>query len=836
MGCSIYRLPEKAYQQKRLLWCLKGCDNLSFLNERRQKKDRLSDVLQWHHLLTSNIILLKDGSLMSVIQYRGPDLDSSTDIELMNVMGRINNVLRHFSGEWVVNFESQRNKTVTCPKRHFPDPVCQMIDDERRALFNSGDYYESNYFMTFNYLPPPDTHIKILDLFLTRTEVSVKDLSKNYKKHLANFKDQLSVAVKILHTTFASIELLQDSELLTYLHSCISLYPHLKIASPRTYNCCPLYIDEILSDTPITGGYEPKLGNKYLRVIGIKAFPASTMPGYLDSLNRLNIDYRWCSRYIALDKQTALEELEKYRKTFFSGRSTAGSYLRQIASEGRDSGLEDRGAAIKQDDCELNIDCIANDDASEGYFTLCVVLTDNDQDALEMKVKQVVKTIHSLGFIAFDENLNCLEAWLGSLPGHPAYNVRHPLYYSLGLTHLLPLSAVWAGKSWNQHLNNYPLIYAHTSGNTPFRLDLHYGDVGHTMMIGPTGAGKSTHLALIAAQFRSYPDAQIYIFDKDASSRVLTYGVGGEFYDLGSEDSSLSFQPLARINIEAELIWAHEWLCDILDAEGITLTADIKNTIFSALTSLSSAPVRQRTMTGLLINLQDIRLRETFSQFTVKGMYGTILDADNDSLAYGNWQSFEMGRLMKIKAVCPHVLSYLFHRLETDRLNGAPTLFVLDECWLFFKSKNFTAKIDDWLRTLRKKNAFIVFASQSIEEIENSPILPAIRQACYSKIFLPNPNASNPKVAKIYHAFGLNETETDILSRAQAKQEYYFKNPSGSRLYSLALQETGLAWTGSSTSEDQKTALKIFTKQGAANFAKAWLASKGLTDAVKKYF
>ena len=128
MGCSIYRLPEKAYQQKRLLWCLKGCDNLSFLNERRQKKDRLSDVLQWHHLLTSNIILLKDGSLMSVIQYRGPDLDSSTDIELMNVMGRINNVLRHFSGEWVVNFESQRNKTVTCPKRHFPDPVCQMID------------------------------------------------------------------------------------------------------------------------------------------------------------------------------------------------------------------------------------------------------------------------------------------------------------------------------------------------------------------------------------------------------------------------------------------------------------------------------------------------------------------------------------------------------------------------------------------------------------------------------------------------------------------------------------------------------------------------------------
>ena len=154
---------------------------------------------------------------------------------------------------------------------------------------------------------------------------------------------------------------------------------------------------------------------------------------------------------------------------------------------------------------------------------------------------------------------------------------------------------------------------------------------------------------------------------------------------------------------------------------------------------------------------------------------------------------------------------------------------------MFFKSKNFTAKIDDWLRTLRKKNAFIVFASQSIEEIENSPILPAIRQACYSKIFLPNPNASNPKVAKIYHAFGLNETETDILSRAQAKQEYYFKNPSGSRLYSLALQETGLAWTGSSTSEDQKTALKIFTKHGAANFAKAWLASKGLTDAVKKY-
>src|SRR3712207_9336325 len=81
-------------------------------------------------------------------------------------------------------------------------------------------------------------------------------------------------------------------------------------------------------------------------------------------------------------------------------------------------------------------------------------------------------------------------------------------------------SAVWAGDAWNKHLNTPPLLYCQTIGNTPFRLNLHFGDVGHTIIIGPTGAGKSVLLATLHAQFLAYPKAKVIAFDRDRKSVV----------------------------------------------------------------------------------------------------------------------------------------------------------------------------------------------------------------------------------------------------------------------------------------------------------------------------
>ena len=159
----------------------------------------------------------------------------------------------------------------------------------------------------------------------------------------------------------------------------------------------------------------------------------------------------------------------------------------------------------------------------------------------------VERVIQGRGFVTIPETLNAVDAWLSSIPGNAYANVRQPIVSTLNLAHMMPVSAVWAGPEKNAHLDGPPLIVTRTDGATPFRLVTHIGDVGHTLVVGPTGMGKSVLLAMLALQFRRYPGSRIFAFDMGRSMRATVLGLGGEHYDLGA-DGDIAFQPLARID------------------------------------------------------------------------------------------------------------------------------------------------------------------------------------------------------------------------------------------------------------------------------------------------
>ena len=209
--------------------------------------------------------------------------------------------------------------------------------------------------------------------------------------------------------------------------------------------------------------------------------------------------------------------------------------------------------------------------------------------------------------------VNAVEAWLGSLPGHVYANVRQPPISTLNLAHMIPLSAVWAGPDRDEHLGAPPLFFARTEGATPFRFSLHVGDVGHTLVVGPTGAGKSVLLALMALQFRRYPASaglclRLRRLDPRRGARhgrrlARPRRRAGPM----SASTPVALQPLARIDDAAERAWAAEWIVAILTREGVTVTPEVKEHLWSALTSLASAPVAERTLTGLSVLLQSRR-------------------------------------------------------------------------------------------------------------------------------------------------------------------------------------------------------------------------------------
>ena len=264
----------------------------------------------------------------------------------------------------------------------------------------------------------------------------------------------------------------------------------------------------------------------------------------------------------------------------------------------------------------------------------------------------------------------------------------------------------------------------------------------------------------------------------------------------------------------------------ILTREGVTVGPEAKEHVWTALTSLASAPVAERTLTGLSVLLQSSALKRALQAYCLGGPYGRLLDAEAEHLGGADVQAFETEGLIGTGAA-PAVLAYLFHRIE-GRLDGRPTLLIVDEGWLALDDPTFGARLREWLKTLRKKNASVVFATQSLADIETSAVASAIIESCPTRLFLPNERAVEPQILSIYRRFGLNDRQIEIIARATPKRDYYCQSRRGNRLFELGLGEVALAFTAASLKTDQAAIAEVMLDHGRDGFAAAWLRRKGL--------
>ncbi|MNI33174.1 Type IV secretion system protein virB4 [compost metagenome] len=421
-----------------------------------------------------------------------------------------------------------------------------------------------------------------------------------------------------------------------------------------------------------------------------------------------------------------------------------------------------------------------------------------------------------------------MEAWLGSLPGEPYADVRRPLVSTLNLADLLPVSAVWAGPPGDACLDGPPLAVARTAGSTPFRLVLHVGDVGHAMVVGPTGAGKSVLLSFLALQWFRYPNARVVFFDKGRSARAATLAVGGCWRAL-EPGEAFSLQPLAGIDRQEERAWAAEWIAETVRDAGLEPTPAVREEIWAALAALAEAPVEQRTLTVFCALVQNRAVAAGLEALTLKGPHGAMLDGAGESLTPSRFDTFELEALMATPSAIGPVLAALFHHLEQS-FDGRPTLLVLDEAWLFLGETAFAARIREWLKTLRKKRVAVVFATQSLDDVAASSIAAALIESCPTQVFLPNPRALEPASAELYRGFGLNRRQLELIAFATPKRAYYWRQPHGRRLFDLRLTGVGLALCGAGSPEDQALIDAVLRRSDAAGFAREFLKAKGVRD------
>ena len=287
------------------------------------------------------------------------------------------------------------------------------------------------------------------------------------------------------------------------------------------------------------------------------------------------------------------------------------------------------------------------------------------------------------------------------------------------------------------------------------------------------------------------------MFDKGASSKVLTMASGGRFYDLGSENH-MAFQPLRNIHKLKNMEFAMDWVMGLIAQEDENLAKDVVNRkkIYDALISLSKMEVKMRTISTLVKLVQIQKLKEALRVYSQEGIYGSYFDNNSDVMEDTNFLTFEMGAIMEKPKVLLPILEYLFFKIESEKLGkDIPTLIILDECWVFLRHERMKAKIEEWLKVLRKANAEVVFATQSLNDIEKSSIAATIKDACMTKIFLPNENALSTH-KKLYEGYNLSQIAISTLDKAFGQRQYLYNSKYGTRLFELNLSKLELAYVG----------------------------------------
>lgn len=817
----------------------------------RSKAAGLPDLLNYAALIDEGIVQGKDGSLMAGFFFRGDDAAVATPAERNYLTSMVNTYLARFGAGWAVWTDAARLDSPGYPApelSHFPEPISAMIDAERRAGFErQSSHYETEYGLVVQYLPPLRRESRLGELVYDddgRDDTAPGDRQlAEFKKRLLDLEDGLSdlLHMRRMQTYRATTpegEEYDSDELVNYLHFCLN-GESLALRIPD----CPMYLDAWLGMPELWPGDTPKLGDKFIACVAIEGFPGATVPGLLDMLDGLPLSYRWSSRFIFLEQHEAIAALKRYRLKW--QQKVRGFWSQVIKSQ---KGMINTDALEMVQESEAAINEASSGLVAYGYYTPVVVLMHENRAFLEEQARYVRREVERRGFSARIESVNALEAWLGTLPGHTYPNVRRPLIHTLNLADLLPLASVWPGERENPcefyPAGSPPLMQTVTTGATPFRLNLHVGDVGHTLVFGPTGAGKSTLLATLLAQARRYrskrrPDGStvpmtITAFDKGRSLYALCAATGGQHYDIGSDDSPIAVAPLADIDTDSGLLWAEEWvsICFELQA-GRPPSPQQKAQIHRAMTLLQDSSREFRSLTEFVTTVQDEEIRDALTHYTISGAMGHLLDGQADAVSFSSFTVFEIDELMKLgdKNAIP-VLLYLFRRFEQS-LTGQPAILSLDEAWVMLGHDVFRERLREWLKELRKKNCLVLLATQSLSDAVGSGLLDVLLEQCPTKILLPNKEADlrgtkdNPGPGDLYRTFGLNDREIALLKTSQYKRHYYYKSPLGRRLFELGLGPLALSFVAVSDKEALRDIQHLQDAHGA-DWPLAWLDKRGV--------
>ena len=482
--------------------------------------------------------------------------------------------------------------------------------------------------------------------------------------------------------------------------------------------------------------------SRFGAIVSIKDYPAYTAPGMLDNLLRLPHELTMTESFAFIDRQIADERI--------------GLALRRLRAASDETTTLRQGLLGAKDD-------LTGGAAAYGEHHLTVHVRAMTLAALDAAVADVQASLADIGAVAVREDLNLESAFWGQFPGNADFIARKALVSTANLSGLISLHGfpigVPAGGPWGE-----PITVLETTSSTPYFFNLHSGDLGNFTLIGPSGSGKTVVLNFLIAQAQKfYP--RTFFFDKDRGAEIFIRAIGGH-YDVLRPGTPTGFNPLQLPENATNQAFLRQWLSQILTPAGGQLTADENAIISSAVDANFSQPAEYRQLRYLVELLaggaRPVRgdLASRLAPWYGAGEHAWLFDNPTDQLNLDTRTAgFDMTALLDNPALRTPAMMYLFHRVD-ERLDGSPSMIVIDEGWKALDDDVFVHRLKDWMKTIRKRNGVVGFATQSASDAIESKIAATIIEQSATQLFMSNPKA---QASDYCGGFGLTAHELDLV-------------------------------------------------------------------------
>lgn len=770
--------------------------------------EQLSQYLPWSAMIRPDVVACKHGGLLAVLRFVPPDLDTEDDLQLMASRARLGDVLSRLDGRWAAWLSCRREAlTDYLPEADWPCEAAALVDQERREAFEAaGAQFRDHHHLALILVPAH--RVQRLASYVAEG----RTVDQEAEAQLRRFLDQLGQIEQMLGQIMQRVERLAGGALMAHLHDTCSANPGQPVLP------VPIHLDMVLADSSLEPGRSAMLGRKHLRVLSIRHMPAETQPRMLEALRSLPFAYRWTVRWLAMDRDEARSMINRTRKRWNVLAMNFGKFL-GAAFSGQDPGVSVATGTMRDDLDEAEAEMTLTG-LSYGYVTMTVSVMGDQAHEAQDRADAVAGVLAAAGFVPLMEDHGTADAWLGAVPGNIGADIRRMPVHSLSLADMTPASGISEGSPVDSHLGGPALLVAQTESRVPAYFSLHAPgqDVGHTAIVGPTGSGKSALMSLLALQFMRYPRAQAILIDRGRSSRCMCLCADGAWLDLAAGD--LALQPLRAVDQPAERAWATDWLVKAMRLRGVPSSPTIESEIDAALCLLAREEPDHRTLSVLAGLLGQPDHRAVVASLSASGPHGALLDGqETDRMTDRPIVAIEVGDLLD-RDVGGLVLLALFQRLRRARIDGRPTLLIVDEAWRALQHEVFGGWLQSSLREMRKWNCSVVLATQSIDDLTAGPLLGAMTQI-QNTVWLPNGRALEPNIARLYQGAGLGDRMVELIARSRPKCDMILQTPTMTRPISLPFGPLQKAICGSSSPSDHEAMDRLLAERRP--FLSAWI-------------